>query len=170
MWEKLLDWKASNFDSYSPRKRRHICHIICIFEKQDYDKILQFPSKFWIETITVCQILNSNFKPVTFCIKAFRTCHTLNWFFLRKSGLEKFYGENKTTFWFIFACRIDNFCFLFAILKGTTLTAIFQKSFRIAVFENFNFQRIRLSKGNFFKNSDFEMKNFHNTWNSVSDF
>ena len=94
-------WKSITFWLTFSRKRQQFCLFVCIFKMQDCGKTLHFSIKFWIQTITACQILNSNFKPVRFRIKAFRTRHTLDSFFSDKIRSWKNLRSEKP--------RIDSF-------------------------------------------------------------
>ena len=47
-------------------------------------KLFIFQSDFELKQLQRVRFWITNFEPVRFCINAFRTCHTLNWFFSEK--------------------------------------------------------------------------------------
>ena len=146
---KNIGLKSITFRFIISRKKRQFCQSVCFFKMHGCDQLLPFSTRFWSKITKLCQILNYLFYTRQILHQDFRNVPDIQSIFLQKSRSWKSICSRKARSDSL-ACTNDNSCFLFAVLKWTTLTSTLQKKFRIKVFENFTFQRIRLWNEFFF--------------------
>ena len=95
-FESIFFWEGKNFEKKYWIETHHI-FIDILQEKDDnfvilfallkrriVTKLFIFQSDFELKQLQRVRFWITNFEPVRFCINAFRTCHTLNWFFSEK--------------------------------------------------------------------------------------